>query len=149
MSGFRKTFVFVLIALLSLGAALVLLLLAHSPFPWERSTGSATSSNTNLSARSAWLEAREKEADNSVDFYIFNIDPVDGFVIVTAHDNMEPVIGYSTESDFRLNGIENIGISDWMNTAAETGREYIADSWASTALLLEANRRTRPVFETP
>jgi hypothetical protein len=47
------------------------------------------------------------ESDGIVDYYVFNIAPR-GFVIVSGDDNIQPVIGYSGESDFRM-GFEQYG----------------------------------------
>ena len=57
------------------------------------------------------------ESDGIVDYYVFNIAPR-GFVIVTGDDDIQPVIGYSGESDFRM-GFEHTGIQDWTDHAAE------------------------------
>lgn len=55
--------------------------------------------------------------DNVVDYYIFDISPVKGFVIVAADDNLTPVIGYSTETNFNLN-FSRYGINSWMKSTA-------------------------------
>jgi hypothetical protein len=39
-------------------------------------------------------------------------------VIVAADDAIEPVIGYSSESNFDLSAMNKIGLKDWMKTAA-------------------------------
>src|SRR5579862_6922993 len=49
----------------------------------------------------ASLAYTREEEDGTVDFYVFNLSPK-GFVIVSADDNLKPVIGYSTESNFVL-----------------------------------------------
>ena len=51
--------------------------------------------------------------DGTASFYVFDISPATGFVIVSADDAAEPVIGYSLESNFNPNG-NHVGISDWM-----------------------------------
>ncbi len=63
------------------------------------------------------LKYKQVEDDGSVDFYVFDMAPVKGFVIVTGYDNIEPVIGYSTESYFRTGG-SHTGFGDWMNEAS-------------------------------
>jgi hypothetical protein len=60
---------------------------------------------------SATLQYTRTETDNTVDFYAFNMSPATGFVIVSATDNDQPVIGYSTESLFPAN-FSNIGLSN-------------------------------------
>ena len=65
----------------------------------------------------ATLKYTKAEDNGSVDFYVFDIAPVKGFVIVTGYDNLEPVIAYSTESNFATN-VDKIGVKDWMETSA-------------------------------
>src|ERR1700722_18166790 len=60
---------------------------------------------------SATIKYSRTEADNTIDFYAFDISPVKGFVIVSATDNDEPIIGYSTESAFPAD-FTKIGLSD-------------------------------------
>ncbi|MCW3126459.1 MAG: Peptidase family protein [Bacteroidetes bacterium] len=57
------------------------------------------------------------EADNTVDFYVFDMAPLKGFVIVSADDILKPIMAYSTEANFDLN-YGNTGIKDWMGDAA-------------------------------
>ena len=66
---------------------------------------------------SATLIYTRTESDNSIDYYVFNISPTKGFVIVAADDNIKPVIAYSTESNFNSN-LTKTGVVDWMNHAA-------------------------------
>jgi hypothetical protein len=65
----------------------------------------------------ATLKYTKTEENGSVDFYVFDMNPVKGFVIVTGYDNVEPVIAYSTESYFKTS-FENVGVNDWVNTYA-------------------------------
>jgi len=65
----------------------------------------------------ASLKYSRKEIDGSVDYYIFDISPVKGFVIVTADDNFQPVIAYSTKTNFDTTG-ERYGVIDWMDETA-------------------------------
>ncbi len=65
----------------------------------------------------ATLKYTQKESDNTVDFYVFDISPK-GFVIVSAADNVSPVIAYSAEANFSSN-FKKTGISTWMNHAAK------------------------------
>lgn len=60
----------------------------------------------------------QTESDGSVDFYVFDMSPATGFVIVSADDNSVPVIAYSTESYFRYNNGTN-GVSDWIKSTAK------------------------------
>ena len=65
----------------------------------------------------AVLKHRQLESDGSVDFYVFDMTPTKGFVIVSAHDNSIPVIGYSTSGYFNPNA-SHTGVGDWMKGAA-------------------------------
>ncbi|MDB5284762.1 MAG: Peptidase family protein [Bacteroidota bacterium] len=65
----------------------------------------------------ATLKYTKKEADNTVDFYVFDITGANGFVIVSADDNSKPVIAYSTESNFGTS-FQNTGIANWVNGAS-------------------------------
>ena len=65
----------------------------------------------------AVLKYTKTEPDNTVDFYVFDIAPK-GFVIVSADDNMEPVLGYSSESNFDINVAGKKGVGYWMNQTA-------------------------------
>lgn len=56
------------------------------------------------------------EADNTVDYYVFDIYPK-GFVIVSGDDNADPVIAFSDESFFESN-MPNSGVKDWMDDVA-------------------------------
>ncbi|HWB63482.1 MAG TPA: C10 family peptidase [Chitinophagales bacterium] len=64
------------------------------------------------------LKYTRTEADNTVDYYVFDMQPQTGFVIVAADDIAQPVIGYSTESNFRPD-VTKTGLVIWMNHAAE------------------------------
>ncbi len=66
----------------------------------------------------ATLNYTRVETDNTVDFYVFNITPGPGFVIVAANDVAEPVLGYSTEANFESN-LDKTGVVDWMKHAAQ------------------------------
>lgn len=57
------------------------------------------------------------ETDGTVDYYVFNMAPAKGFVIVTADNNMTPVIAYSSESYFKNDINNRTGVSNWMNGA--------------------------------
>ena len=71
--------------------------------------------------------------DNIVDYYIFDISPVKGFVIVSADDNLTPIIGYSTETNFNLN-FSKYGINSWMKSTAakiqySLHQHVVANAW--------------------
>ena len=57
------------------------------------------------------------ESDGTVDYYIFGVAPLTGFVIVSADDILKPVMAYSTESNFDLN-FQHTGLRDWTDHAA-------------------------------
>lgn len=65
----------------------------------------------------ASLTYTKTENDGTVDFYVFNLAPAKGFVIVSANDNAQPVIAYSTESLFNSNNAQ-FGLSDWIKSAS-------------------------------
>ncbi len=67
---------------------------------------------------SATLQYTATEPNGAVDFYVFSVAPLTGFVIVAADDAIEPVIGFSSESDFDIAAAAKTGIKDWMNTAS-------------------------------
>jgi len=67
---------------------------------------------------SATLQYTRTETDNTVDFYAFNMSPATGFVIVSATDNDQPVIGYSTESLF-MSDFSKIGLANMLNRWSE------------------------------
>lgn len=74
------------------------------------------------------------EPDGTADFYVFDMAPQRGFVIVSADDVARPVIGYSTESNFDLN-YTNTGLSDWMtNTATHLRAAVTQHIAANTAI---------------
>jgi hypothetical protein len=72
--------------------------------------------NVESSTITASLTYTRTEADNTVDFYVFNINSK-GFVIVSANDNADPVLAFSTETNFNSN-MPNTGIQDWMDKVA-------------------------------
>ncbi|MBS1595767.1 MAG: C10 family peptidase [Bacteroidetes bacterium] len=57
------------------------------------------------------------EADGTVDFYVMSVAPR-GFVIVAGDDVIQPVIGYSAESDWTM-GYTRTGLVNWMDHAAK------------------------------
>ena len=76
-------------------------------------------------------------ADRNPDFYVFNMVGAQGFVIVAAYDNIQPVIGYSTESSFSTD-FARYGIATWMKHAAanidRANKEHIAADTRITSL---------------
>jgi hypothetical protein len=66
----------------------------------------------------ATLKFTKTESDNSVDFYVFDISPVKGFVIVAADDNISPILAYSTESNFNTN-FKHSGVNHWISETAK------------------------------
>ena len=69
-------------------------------------------------APTARLVYTRTEANNQIDFYVFDMSPARGFVIVAADDNVIPILGYSTESSFNTN-FNHTGLSNWIY---KTGR---------------------------
>ena len=64
------------------------------------------------------LNYTKTESDGTADFYVFDMMPATGFVIISADDNSVPVLAYSSESNFRYNNGTN-GISDWIKNTAK------------------------------
>ncbi|MCW3127298.1 MAG: Peptidase family protein [Bacteroidetes bacterium] len=75
--------------------------------------------NTAYTSAYSWLTLKytRTEDDGTVDYYVFDVAP-HGFVIVAGDDNIQPVIAYSTESNFQL-GFERTGVKDWTDHAAQ------------------------------
>jgi hypothetical protein len=65
----------------------------------------------------ATLKYTKTEANNAMDFYVFDMNPVRGFVIVAADDRVIPILGYSTESNFNTD-FSHIGLNHWVNKTA-------------------------------
>jgi len=65
----------------------------------------------------ATLSFTKTESDGVVDFYVFNMAPVKGFVIVSANDNALPVIAWSKETTFNPNATNN-GLVDWISSTS-------------------------------
>ena len=63
------------------------------------------------------LSYTQTESDGVVDFYVFNLSPAKGFVIVAANDNAQPVLAYSTESYFNSNASQ-FGLGDWIKSTS-------------------------------
>ena len=63
----------------------------------------------------ASLSYTQTESDGVVEFYVFSMAPQNGFVIIAANDNVQPVIAYSNETYFNPNGTRN-GVSDWIKS---------------------------------
>jgi len=66
---------------------------------------------------SVTLKYTKTETDGTVDFYVFNLDGSKGFVIISANDQVTPVIAYSLESDFNVN-TGGKAIQSWLSHAA-------------------------------
>lgn len=80
----------------------------------------------------ATLNYIRTETDNTVDFYVFNITPGPGFVIVSADDMITPVIAYSTTSNFESD-LNKTGVVDWMKHAGEHIYKGIQQNIPATA----------------
>ena len=78
------------------------------------------------------LNYTKKEADNTADFYVFDITPGPGFVIVSADDIILPILGYSTEANFQSN-LDQTGLTDWMKHASLNVHKGIQQNLPATA----------------
>lgn len=104
--------------------------------------------NLNNPSLAATLKYTKSEPDNAVDFYVFDISPSNGFVIVSGDDNIIPIIGYSAESNFRTD-FSHVGLSNWMKSTAArisdavqhnaTADARIQDLWSSYRAGLNPN----------
>jgi len=68
---------------------------------------------TGTNGPGASLNYIRKEDDGTVDFYVFNILPGPGFVIVSGDDNFTPILGYSFQNNFDAT-IMKTGLVNWM-----------------------------------
>ena len=83
---------------------------------------------TNSSAtHSATLGYTHSESDGTVDFYVFNLVHSPGFVIVSAADNVTPILAYSTESAFDPS-LSQIGIQGWMKRTGDQIHQLVLNS---------------------
>ena len=64
-------------------------------------------------------------------FYIFNVDSSHGFIVVSAEDNVAPVLAYSDESGFNINNIAP-DVSWWLNGYKEQIEEARAKKTHAT-----------------
>ena len=72
-----------------------------------------TSAHTSFTAT---LQYTKAAADNTTDFYVFNIAPGKGFVMVSADDQVSPIIAYSFESNFNTPA-KGSSVQCWMDHA--------------------------------
>ena len=73
----------------------------------------------NVTARTtvkASLTYTKTEADNTVAFYVFDMSPAKGFVMISADDQVSPVIAYSTETNFKIPA-KGSSVQCWMSHA--------------------------------
>ena len=70
-----------------------------------------TNANATLTAT---LKYTKTGANNTADFYVFDISPAMGFVIVAGDDNVIPILGYSTKGNFHTD-FNRIGLNHWIN----------------------------------
>jgi len=82
----------------------------------------------------ATLKYTKKEADNTVDFYVFDITPGKGFVIISADDRVSPVLAYSTESNFNLSE-KAAGVQCWLTDAGSHIHQAVLNNIVSNATI--------------
>ena len=75
-----------------------------------------TTQHTNATVN-ATLKYTQTDANNNTAFYVFDMSPVRGFVIVAADDNVIPVLGYSTEGNFHTD-FQHTGLNHWTRNTA-------------------------------
>ena len=66
-------------------------------------------------------------ANNCDEYYIFNDKANSGYVIVSADERTEDIIGYSTESSFDKSRVPE-GLRDWLDTFSASVRQMRHDS---------------------
>ncbi len=66
----------------------------------------------------ATLKYTQTETDNTVDFYVFDMSPAKGFVIVAADDIIIPILAYSNESNFNPD-FGRVGVHSWVRKTAK------------------------------
>ena len=82
-------------------------------------------STTGLTGLKAILNYKQIEPDGAIDFYVFNFDSPNAFVVVTGDDIFQPVIAYSTESVFDVSNVNQFGVSDWISDVQNQMREAL------------------------
>ena len=102
--------------------------------------GQATGSHTQPAAHLVYTKT---DITGKALFYVFDMNPAVGFVIIAADDNVIPVLGYSFESRFRSD-FSKTGLSNWMGKTAANiqlalQNHALADSritrqWASLSM---------------
>jgi PKD repeat protein len=80
------------------------------------------------------LKYTQTEQDNTIDFYVFDINGGGGFVIVAGDDIAIPVLGYSNEGYFNPN-FRLTGLNSWVKkTAANIHKAVLAHETASVEI---------------
>ena len=85
---------------------------------------------------SATLKYVKTESDNSVDFYVFDIAPEKGFVIVAANDIIIPVLAYSNETNFNTD-FHLKGLNSWVNKTATNIHRAVQQQITAGAEIVE------------
>ncbi len=82
----------------------------------NRESGAKTKALTNAS-----VETVRNNSNNNPAMYVVN-DPEGGFVIVSATKDYYPVLAYSDENSFDLEGVSEMGVSVWLEETKEAIR---------------------------
>ena len=99
------------------------------------------------SAINATLKYSRTGAGATVIFYVFDISPQKGFVIVAGDDNVTPILAYSTESSFHPD-FGHAAINPWMHKTSvniETGLSHHTTADARISGLWATYRQGRSV----
>lgn len=83
----------------------------------------------------AVLNYTRQDSDGTIEFYVFNIQPGPGFVIISADDNFKPVLAYSTESSFNSNVPASIGLINWMTNTGNKIHAGIQQQVSADAII--------------
>jgi hypothetical protein len=75
-----------------------------------------SAANTGHGSMNATLKYTQTAADGTVVFYVFDLSPGKGFVMISADDQVQPVIAYSSESNFTIPA-KGVALQTWMQHA--------------------------------
>lgn len=91
----------------------------------------------NTGDASNFVLAFTQKADDSIAlFYVFNVSPGPGFVIVSATDNVAPVLGYSAESPF-VDQMPDIGLKTWVKAVSRHIHKNIVFNVSATSATVQ------------
>lgn len=78
------------------------------------------------------LTYTQVDSDGTALFYVFDMNPITGFVIVSAQDNIIPVLAYSNENSFPTS-FEATGTGDWVYKISRQIHQTVANNLVADA----------------